>query len=74
MEKFILSGQTNVGDKFLLRLPSAKTFENVAVKNVEAEAFKKEIIMKAVLQRKKIIGEHEKSHVSPSTTINYKYQ
>ena len=73
MEKFILSGHTKFGPKFLLTLPSAKTFENVAVKNVEAEACKKELIMKAVLRRKKIIGEHEKCHVSPSATINYKY-
>ena len=73
MEKFILSGHTKFGPKFLLTLPIANTFENVTVKNVEAEAFKKELIMKAVLRRKKIIGEHEKCIVSPSATTNYNY-
>ena len=68
MEKFILSGQTNVSEKLLLRLPSAKTFETVAVKNVESETYPKELITK------EIIYQHEKSHVSPSAVINSKYQ
>ena len=74
MEKFILSGQTNVGEKLLLRLPSAKTFETVALKNVESETYPKELITKVVLRRKEIICQHEKSHVSPSAVINNKYQ
>ena len=74
MEKVILSGQTNVGEKLPLRLPSAKTFETVALKNVESETYPKELITKVVLRRKEIICQHEKSHVSPSAVINSKYQ
>ena len=74
MEKFILSGRTNVGENFLLRLPSAKTFETVAVKNVEPETYPKELIMKAVMRRREYICQHEKSHVNPSAVINNEYQ
>ena len=74
MEKFILSGRTNVGENFLLTLPSAKIFETVAVKNVEPETYPKELIMKAVMRRREYICQHEKSHVNPSAVINNEYQ
>ena len=64
MEKFLLRGKNKDGVAFHLRLPPAKRFEYLAVKNGETTTHTKLLLSEAVSQSKS-----QSSHVQPSAMI-----
>ena len=74
MERFILHGYSNEGNKrgapFFLKIPKAKTFSEIAVKNCELKTFPEKLILYAVNRRKGPMSPYEKTHISPFASVN----
>ena len=68
MEKFTVRGcssNTSNQAKLSLKLPRAKIFSHIAVKNCESKMFPVELITEAVKRRLKPLWNLEKSHILP---------
>ena len=74
MEKFILRGYSNEGNQsgapFFLKIPKAKTFSEIAVKNGELKTSPEKLILHAVNRRKGPMSPFEKTHITPFVSVN----
>ena len=76
MEKFILHGYSNEGIKsgapFFLKIPKAKTFSEIAVKNGELKTSPEKLILHlhSVNRRKGPMSPSDKTHITPFVSVN----
>jgi hypothetical protein len=74
MEKFILRGYPNEESKrgapLYLKIPRAKTFSEIGVKDCEAKTFPEKLILYAVNRRKRPMSPYEETHIKPFASVN----